>query len=872
MTNAPPKLARRLLLSFLRDDLAEEVLGDLDEKFYSTARKKSLFRAKVNYWYQVLNYARPFAIKRLRVSNYNQYDMFRNHLTVGWRNLFRNSGYSLINIGGLALGMAIATLIGLWVYDELNFNHYHNNYKYIGKVMRAGSLNGEIYTTSYLPFALSDELKSEYGANFKQVVTAWPLGDHIISSGDKKISLPGQFIEPAAPEMFSFKMLHGNYDGLQEPASILLSSSAAKSFFGDKDPLNETLLIDNRMEVKVAGVYDDLPYNAHFYGVKFFAPWELFVSYNPWTTTQGFTNNFLYIYVEIQPSTDFETASRNIRNAILSNVSHIKEYAAVNPQVFLHPMEKWHLYGEWTNGVAGGRIQYVWLFGVTGVLVLLLACINFMNLSTARSEKRSKEVSIRKTIGSAKWQLVSQFFTESFLFVLISFCVSLLVVIGSMNGFNLLADKKMSIPWTNPGCWIASLLFVLITGLLAGSYPALYLSSFRPLRLLKGGSRAGRLSSVPRRALVVLQFAVSVSLAIGTLVVYQQIRFAKDRPVGYKSDGLIMVQMTSGDFAGKYELLRTSLKATGAVSEMALSNGPVTSVWSSNGGFDWKGKDPDFQMDFATLSITPEYGKTVGWNFTKGRDFSPDLASDSSGVIINESAARILGFDDPIGEVIRWKPVWASIETQFTVLGVIKDMVMESPYSPSMPTVFFLAPNYNWINIRIDPSARLTEAIPKIESVFKTVVPSVPFDFQFADQAYALKFAAEERIGKLALLFSILAVFISCLGLFGLASFVAEQRTKEIGIRKVVGASVFSLWKMLSKDFVFLVMIGCLLAIPPAYYVLHNWLQGFEYRTEIPLAVFVLVIAGAVMITLLTVSYQAIRAALMNPVRSLRSE
>jgi putative ABC transport system permease protein len=366
---------------------------------------------------------------------------------------------------------------------------------------------------------------------------------------------------------------------------------------------------------------------------------------------------------------------------------------------------------------------------------------------------------------------------------------------------------------------------------------------------------------------------VSVTLIIGTIIVYQQIQFAKNRPVGYTRDGLLMINMTSPDFYGKSNVLKTALKNTGVVTEVAESSGTPTGVQYENGGFDWQGKDPAFTPQWATVTVTTDYGKTIGWQLVNGRDFSSDIASDSAGFIINEAAAKLLGFENPVGETIRWQNGWRSKFTSFTVIGVIKDMVMKSPYAPPVPSVFFLSKyGTNWITIRINPQTRATEALPKIEGVFKKIIPSAPFDYKFADQEYALKFAAEERVGKLASVFAVLAILISCLGLFGLASFVAEQRTKEIGIRKVVGASVFSLWKMLSKDFVVLVIISCFIAIPIAYYFLADWLKQYEYHTEISWVVFVFTSTGALVITLLTVSFQAVKAALMKPVNSLRSE
>lgn len=873
----PPKFCLRFFRWYCHPRLADHIEGDLIEVYRKLVYKKGKRSADIRFVTDVLKLLRPGIIRQVEgYKNLNNYSMYKSYLKIGWRNLVRNKGYSFINIGGLAMGMAVALFIGLWIYDELNFNKYHQNYNRIARVMRNLNMNGETWSTTILPSALGDELRTKYGNHFKYVVMAAMRGDHILLAGEAKLSMHGEFIEPDGPEMFTLNMLQGSRSGLNDPHSILISQSAAKALFGNNNPLGKLLRINNsdRMDVKVTGVYEDLPHNTDFHDMKFFAPFDLLVSANEWMQTPSFTNDFLNVYVAIGHHTNFESASDQIKDAILDNVRENKGYVSVNPQLALHPMKDWHLRSEWKNGViAGGAIQIVWLFGIVGAFVLLLACINFMNLSTARSEKRAKEVGIRKAVGSARRQLMNQFFSESFLVVGLAFLVALVAVSTSLNWFKELASKQMEMPWTNTYFWVSSFVFILFTGLLAGSYPALYLSSFNPVKVLKGSLRVGRLASIPRKVLVVTQFTVSVTLIIGTIIVHQQIHFAKDRPVGYSRDGLLMIQMTSPDFYGKYDVLRTELRNTGAVLEMAESSSPPTDIWTQNGGFDWSGKDPAFTPQFATLTVTPEYGRTVGWQFVNGRDFSRDIASDSAGFVINEATAKLLGFENPVGETIRWGAGWRSKFTSFTIIGVIKDMVMESPYAPPVPSVFFLSQyGTNWINIRINPQTSVGDALPKIEAVFKKIIPSVPFDYNFADQEYELKFAAEERVGKLATVFAVLAILISCLGLFGLASFVAEQRTKEIGIRKVVGASVFNLWKMLSKDFVVLVVISCLIAIPIAYYFLAAWLKQYEYRTEISWWIFAVTSLAALVITLLTVSYQAVKAALMKPVNSLRSE
>jgi ABC-type antimicrobial peptide transport system permease subunit len=495
-----------------------------------------------------------------------------------------------------------------------------------------------------------------------------------------------------------------------------------------------------------------------------------------------------------------------------------------------------------------------------------------MNLSTARSEKRSKEVGIRKTVGSVRAQLVAQFFSESFLVVMISFIASTLIVYVSLPWFNELSAKEMTLPVAEKWFWIISIAFIVFTGFVAGSYPALYLSSFNPVSVLKGVIRPGRFASLPRKVLVISQFAVSVILIIFTTAIYEQLLFVKQRPVGYEREGLIMMRKKSEDFDTKAEVLRTELKKTGVVAEVAESGGELTGTWSHNIGFNWEGKDPAFEASFATLNVSPEFGKTVGWNFIEGRDFSPHIASDSAAIILNEAAAAYMKLKNPVGKTIRWTNRAWNVDQDFKIVGVIKDMIMNSPFDPVKPAIYLTYGYERVLLIRISPGLSPGEALPKIERVFAQVIPAIPFEYKFADEEFAAKFSNEERIGKLAAIFASLAIVISCLGLFGLVSFVAEQRTKEIGIRKVLGASVGNLWRMLSQEFVVLVVLSCGVAILLSYYILDKVISSYEYRTELGWWTFASAAIGAVIIALATVSFQAIRAALRNPVKSITTE
>ncbi len=801
--------------------------------------------------------------------------MLKSYFLVAWRSLAKNKVSSFINIFGLSVGMAVAIFNGLWVWDEYSYNKYYQHYDRIGQVMTRYTHDGEsMNSTMSYPLAL--ELKNHYADNFEHYVISSGTKQGILSTPIKQIPGTGEYMEPDAPKMLTLKMIHGTRAGLKDPHSILLSASLSRSIFGNSDPVNRMIKINNHDDVKVTGVYEDLPLNTEFTKDQFIAPFELWLSDNSWVqkAAQDWTNHFLKVYAEIKPTTSFAKVSASIENAERRNARFFKNASFQDEKDLLYPMSQWHLYSPFRGKISAEPIHMVRLVGLTGIAVLLLACINFMNLSTARSEKRAKEVGIRKTIGSGRAQLINQFFSESLLVVFFAYVFALGLVILFLPAFNQLAAKQIAIPLTNPFFWMASLIFIVLTGLLAGSYPALYLSSFSPVKVLKGSFRVGRMASLSREVMVVAQFSISIILIICTLLVYRQIQFAKSRPVGYDRARIISMNMKSDDFYGKYDLLRTELKKTGAVTEMSESMGRITEIGSNNGGFEWKGMDPKQSQNFGTITVTPSYGKTIDWKLIEGRDFSDNDISDSSGVILTESAVKIMGLKNPVGENIRWT-FWVTHESKnYTVLGVVKDMVMQSPYEPVLPTIFFiksLNAGVDWIDIKI-ANMPMAEALPKIENVFRKIIPSAPFEYQFVDEEYARKFKSEQLVGRLATVFGVLAVFISCLGLFGLVSFVAEQRIREIGIRKILGASVFNLWQLLSIRFVMLVSISFLIASPLALMIMHEWIQKYSYRTNLSPWIFIMAALGALGITIITVSFQSIKAALSNPVNSLRSE
>ncbi|HLZ16158.1 MAG TPA: ABC transporter permease, partial [Cyclobacteriaceae bacterium] len=653
MKEKPSKFFLRVFRWYCHPRLLDHIEGDLLEVYQQRLKKAGKRKADIKFIIDVLLLFRPSIIRSIEGhKNLNNYGMIKSHFTIAWRNLIKNKGYSSLNIIGLASGMAVAILIGLWVYDELSFNAYFKNYDRIARVMKAGHFEGKYYQgQNFLPYPLIEELQNNYSQNFKHIV---PISgfDGVLSVSEKRLTRTGMYIGEGAPEMFTWEMVYGNWKGLSDLHSIMISESTSKAFFGDSDPVGKALKVNNKTEVTVTGVFKDFPKNTWFYGIQFCEPWSFHLVENPWIKQQDWANHFVKAFVEIAPNKTMEEVSANIRKAEMKAIEHLdymKDELKYDYDILLHPMSKWHLYSNYKEGqLQNGPIQMVRFIGSIGVFVLLLACVNFMNLSTARSEKRSKEVGIRKTMGSIRAQLVGQFFNESFLVVLLAFVIALSLAYISLPWFNQLSDKQIILPLSQNWFWLGCFIFIFLTGLLAGSYPALYLSSFNPISVLKGTFRAGRFSSVPRKILVVFQFSVSVILIVCTVAIYQQLMFVKNRPVGYSREGLLAIRKKSNEFDTKREVLRAELKKTGAVTEIAESGGDLTGTWSGNGGFNWEGKDPLFDANFSTLNVSPGFGETVGWQFMDGRDFSREIASDSSAMILNEAAVEYMKLKNPV--------------------------------------------------------------------------------------------------------------------------------------------------------------------------------------------------------------------------------
>jgi len=793
--------------------------------------------------------------------------MIKNYFKTAWRSLIKNKAYSALNILGLATGMAVALLIGLWVHDQTSFDHFLPGYQQAYQVKYNYNNNGEIRTQTEVCIPLADALKKDV-PEIAYTASAFGPVQANLTVGEKKLTPSGLIAGADFLKIFQFPMLEGNADNaLKEPASIVLTQSTAKALFGNIDPINKMVSIYNSDFRKVTGVIKDIPNNSTFQ-FDYITPFSAFAASGwPKAATTNWNHTFFKLYASLKSNVTYAQMEPKARMLVQKYAP--ETYKTFQQQVTMQPLKDWHLYTEYKNGVTvGGLIDYIKMFGIIGLLVLLIACINFMNLSTARSERRAKEVGVRKVIGSTRKGLIWQFLIESLVITFIAFFLSLFFVQLALPAFNTLAKTNINIPFSNSIFWLIMISYVLLTGLLAGSRPAFYLSSFQPVKVLKGAIQVGRSATLPRKILVVLQFTCSIALIISTIIVYQQIQHAKNRPRGYDPNRLII----TGAGNVNYAALKHDVLQTGVVSSITKSLNPATDVFSHNIIDNWQGRLPNEPLSLAMNAVADtDYFKTLGMQLLAGRNFTGNFGEDSVCAILNEAAVKRMRFKEALNQTISWS--LSNAPHNLRVVGVVNDALTNAPFSPAEPTIFVYQPDWTYnIIYRLSPNINTQVALAKLKPIFNKYNPDYPYEYHFADESYSAKFDLETLIGQLAGIFAALAVFISCLGLFGLAAYVAEQRTKEIGIRKVLGASVSQVWMLLSKDFIVLVLISCVIASPVAFYFLHNWLQNYYYRISIGPAVFIVSAIIAIMITVITISFQAIKAAVANPVKSLRSE
>ncbi len=790
--------------------------------------------------------------------------MIKNYFKIAWRNILRSKGYSLLNIFGLAVGMAVALLIGLWVYNEYSYDKFLPGYQQLYRVQRNFNSNGDTLTFPTTSLKLANVLRSDVPEIEYLAESDW-MGPHGLKVGEKKFYIKGARIGGDFLKMFRYPLLKGNASTvMSDPYSIVLTEATAKSLFGNEDPINKTVRFDNKDDLKVTGVLKDVPANSSL-SFQFLVPFSYYEQTSPGvreSRTGSFGNNGYQLFVKLKDGVSYAQVAGKLRNIEHTETDNIN---AMSSFVILQPMANWHLYGNYVNGKEkAGFLEYVKMFSIIGSLVLLIACINFVNLATARSEKRAREVGVRKAIGSRRQHLVIQFLIESLLLVSIAFLFTILLTLISLPAFNTLTGNQLSIPFTSWQFWLIMISCLLLTALVAGSRPAFYLSSFNPVQVLKSTLHVGKAAQLPRKVLVVLQFSCSVALIISTIIIYQQVQHAKNRPIGYDLNRVMATDMND-DLEKSFTALKNELLQKRLAESVSTASSPATDIYWHTDIDYWPGKNAGETVEMGAIVVSEGYFKTLGMKMQQGRDFTSD--ADTGSVVFNAQAIKRLRIKDPVNQLIKWGG------KQFRIVGVANDALMLSPFAPADPTMFFYNPApQGTVMYRLSPSIKTAGAIPQLGGIFNKYNPAFPYDYTFADTDYADKFKLELLIGKLSGVFALLAIFISCLGLFGLAAYMAEQRSKEIGIRKVLGATVSQVWLLLSKDFLVLVLIGCAIASPVALYFLRDWLMKYDYRISIGPGVFIISAMMAVLITVATISFQAIKAALTNPVKSLRTE
>jgi len=790
--------------------------------------------------------------------------MFKNYFIVTIRSLFKNGFYSFINIAGLSIGITCSILILLWVFDETSYNKFLPKYDRLYQVWIRAQFDNKISSWTSVPLPTYEAMKTA-DANIKSaVVTDWG-GEHLLTVGENRLKKQGYYASEEFLEMFEFPLISGNAaQVMDDPRSIIITEATAEALFGNEDPINKVVRVDNEEDLKVTGVLKNIPSNSTFQ-FDFLMTWKFREQISDWVrrNTTNWGNYSFQVFVELNEPASHAKVEEHTRLMLQEHGE-----TETKPEFFLYPLSRWRLYSSFddADGIEkGGLSDYVQLFTVIAIFIIVIACINFMNLATARSERRAREVGIRKSVGSKRRELVFQFIGESTFIAFVAFVIAVLLAQLALPYYNELVEKKLAIGYMSGQFWLFAGGLILITGLVSGSYPAFYLSSFQPVKVLKGKPTIGKGASLPRKILVTLQFVFSILLIIGTIVIYQQIQLVKNRDIGYNQANLISVNYNS-EVRKNYKPIKLDLLATGVVESVTKSNSPITDIRSNN-FLGWPGKPEELRVIFTTIATEYDYLQTMGIKLIDGRDLSEDFKSDTSSIIINKAGLDLMNLKDPIGTEL---DLWGG---KRKLIGITENTLMGSPYEPVKPMFIVLDPEWiDVVSIRLKKTNDLPGAIDKVKAVFDKHAGAYPFDYTFADVEFQKKFSMINLTSQVASLFAVLTIVITGLGLFGLAAFTAEQRTKEIGIRKVLGASVPSLVRLVSSDFSLLVIIAFILSSPIAWWALNAYLERYTIRTEIAWWIFPLTGAIALLFALAIVSTQALRAANANPVNSLRSE
>lgn len=790
--------------------------------------------------------------------------MFKNYFIITVRNLFKNGFYSFINISGLAIGITCTILILLWVIDEKSFDKMHSRADRIYQVWVHAKFDNKVSSWTSVPLPTYEGMKTADSNIKRALVTDW--GDNnLLTAGDNRIIKRGYWASEEFFEMFDFPLIAGQPEQvLDAPASIVISESLAKALFANEDPIGKTVRFDNQHDLKVSGLMKDVPKNSTFQ-FDYVIPWKFRESISDWVkrNTTNWGNYSFQVFVELNDAANHDAVESRVKMMLQEHGEK-----DTKPEFFLYPMLRWRLHSSFdenTGAESGGMNDYVQLFTIIAVFIIVIACINFMNLATARSERRAREVGIRKSVGSRRIELIMQFIGESTFIALIAFTIAVLLTQLLLPFYNDMVEKQLYIPYSSVNFWLIAVGVVLTTGIVAGSYPAFYLSSFHPVKVLKGKPTIGRGATTPRKVLVTLQFCFSILLIIGTIVVYRQIQLVKGRSLGYEQENLIATAYTN-EVEKNYKTIKLELLNSGVVDAVTRANSAITDI-NSNNFLGWPGKPEDLRVIFTTIVSEYDYTKTMGIKLLEGRDFSEDFTSDSSAIIVNKAAIEIMGLKDPIGTEL---DLWGEKKK---LIGITDNVLMGSPYEPVKPMFIVLDDWGGNVSIRLSKTKDLQASLEKVKSIFQKYASAYPFEYRFADVEFQKKFTTINLTSTLASSFATLAIIITGLGLFGLAAFTAEQRTKELGIRKVLGASVFSLVRMISKDFSVLVVISFVIASPIAWWLLSEYLEKqYTIRTPIEWWVFAVTGAIALVFAVLIVSTQALRAAMANPANSLRNE
>ncbi len=860
LTNYPPRWLDKLVERFCAPHLLEQVMGDLHERYYRRAEREGEATARRMYWREVLAYMRPSVFKRKTWYHTKPFTavMFRNYFTITFRNFLRMKVYSGINILGLTIGLACSFLILLWVVDETSYDRFHTNGHQIHQAWRHFTTGGQTYTMPSLPRGIADEMSVEFPEVEETVITFMDQ-ELVATSGDKNYREKGGYAGGSFFRIFSFPFIHGNpKTALQGMTSAVITERTARKIFGDdwENALGRSITVDHRKEFTITGVLRDVPENSSL-------QFDVLLPVEDWFAREKRFGEWYFmaysVYAKLQEGTSLEEFNRKFSDIFNR---HTEEN---DHQIFLQPFEDVYLHSFYRDGkLIGGRIEYVRIFTAVAIFILVIACINFMNLATARSSQRAREIGVRKVIGAHRKSLITQFITESVAMSFIAFLLALVIVISLLPAFNYLTGKHLTPGNLNGPILLDIIGITLMVGILSGSYPALYLSSFKPVAVMRGTfkQRSG-IAVFFRKGLVVFQFALSVLLIVSTVVVYLQLDYNRTKNLGLERENLLFVPR-EGNLVERYDAIAQELLMQPGVASVTASGQNPLEVGNNTLSVGWEGKDPNNSQLFYIINTHYDFAKTMHMELVAGRDFSRAFA-DSMAYLVNEETAKMIG-GDVVGKILN---VYGD---RGPIVGVVKNFSMNSLYAPIEPVVIRF--HLQWASqlyVRTKPG-ETQQALESLKTVYQKFNADYPLQYTFLDQQFEHRYRSEQVTGKLVNIFAVIALFISCLGLFGLTSFTVEQRTKELGVRRVLGASISGIVVMLSKDFLKLVFIGFVIGIPITWYLTNQWLQNFADRIEIGATVFLLAGLAVILMALATVSWQSIKAAIANPVDSLRSE